>query len=108
MNLILALLACGSGAPQPPATANPAATVEAPAARSAQEILAAADAHDGTADKVVSECGGCMLGMEGDPAHAVEHEGYTLHFCSESCADGFKADPAKGVERLDLATTPIN
>ena len=76
------LWACGASAPD------------------AAEVLAAADAHDGAVDHVVGECGGCMLGMAGDPAHVVTHEGYELHFCSEGCKAGFEADPAAGVARL--------
>lgn len=92
MSVLMFLLACGGGAPA--ASADPAA------------ILAAADAHDGTVDHVVGECGGCMLGMPGDPAHAVEHAGYELHFCSESCKASFEADPAAGVSRLGEVVTP--
>ncbi len=84
--LWLLLAACGS---------NPAMT---PA-----DVLAAADAHDGTVDHVVSECAGCGLGMAGDPAHAVTHEGYELHFCSDSCKSTFEADPAGGIEHLQSA-----
>jgi hypothetical protein len=76
------LMACGSSGP------------------SEAEVLKAADAHDGAVDHVVGDCGGCMLGMPGDPAHAVTHEGYELHFCSESCKASFEADPAAGVSRL--------
>jgi YHS domain-containing protein len=79
------LFACGAGAPATPAAA---------------EVLAAADQHDGAADHVVSECTGCSLGMPGDAAHAATHEGYTLHFCSDSCKSAFEADPAAGVSRL--------
>lgn len=68
---------------------------------STEEVLAAADAHDGTEDHVVSECTGCGLGMAGDPAHAVQHEGYELHFCSDSCKAGFEADPAAGLKHLE-------
>ena len=62
--------------------------------------MAKADAHDGTADHVVGECSGCGLGMPGDPNHAATHEGYTLHFCSDSCKSAFERDPAAGVARL--------
>lgn len=82
--LMSMLLACGS----------------TPAPASAATVLAAADAHDGTADHVVSECAGCALGMPGDPSHSATHEGYTLHFCSETCKDGFVADPKAGLARL--------
>ena len=67
---------------------------------SAASVLAAADAHDGTVDHVVSECAGCALGMKGDPAHAVSHEGYEMHFCSASCKEHFEAEPEAGLARL--------
>ena len=74
-------------------------------AMSPADILAAADAHDGTVDKVVSECTGCGLGMPGDPAHSVTYEGYELHFCSDSCKSTFEADPVAGIERLEGAVS---
>jgi YHS domain-containing protein len=70
---------------------------------SAAPVLAAADAHDGATDHVVHECTGCGLGMPGDAAHAVKHEGYELHFCSETCKANFEKDPAAGLARLEGA-----
>ncbi len=87
----MTLLACGSSTETP----NPAGGTA--------EVLAEADAHDGVLDKTVSDCSGCGLGMPGDPAHAVEHEGYELHFCSETCKSNFESDPAAGVERIEAA-----
>jgi len=89
--LVLWLMACGASAPETLPTT---------------EVLAAADAHDGAVDKVVGECAGCMLGMSGDPAHAVQHEGYELHFCSSSCKEGFAADPDAGLRRLESVVKP--
>jgi YHS domain-containing protein len=66
-------------------------------------VLAAADAHDGTVDHVVSECTGCGLAMAGDAANSVTHEGYELHFCSESCKSNFEADIPAGIARLEGA-----
>ena len=86
--LIVTFLACGSPAPTP------------------AEVLAAADAHDGKVDHVVEECGGCGLGMLGDPVNAVQHEGYELHFCSSSCASTFEADPAAGLKRIEPVVIP--
>jgi uncharacterized membrane protein YraQ (UPF0718 family) len=40
----------------------------------------------------VTECLQC--GMEGDPAHAVAHEGTTYLFCGSSHEKAFRADPA--------------
>jgi len=87
MWIILALTACG--------TAPPSSTPSA-----AASVLEKADAADGTVDKTVSKCTGCGLGMQGDPAHAVEHEGYELHFCSDTCRSNFEEDPEAGIERL--------
>lgn len=86
MWFVALVVACGGGA-----------AAEAP---SSDKILAAADAHDGASDKVVSECAICDLGMAGDAAHAATHEGYTLHFCSADHAQSFQKDPAAVVTRL--------
>ena len=102
-------LACGNTeapvpteAPAPAEAPAPEASAEASASPAAA-TLAKADAHDGAEDKVVHECASCMLGMQGDPAYAVQHEGYELHFCSEGCQQGFAADPPAGVTRLASA-----
>jgi YHS domain-containing protein len=55
--------------------------------------LAAADAHDGTTDKVISECLMCGLRMKGSPDHTSTHEGVTLQFCKEDCKKRFDEDP---------------
>jgi hypothetical protein len=104
--LAIALSACGaSGDPAPKAS-----TPDEPAPTSADAfdraaVLKAADAHDGTEDHVVSECTGCGLMMEGDPAHAVTVDDYELHFCSESCASTFGKDPDKGLKVLGKSLT---
>lgn len=54
--------------------------------------LAKADLADGTADKVAQKCMGCSLAMDGDAAHAIEHEGYTLHMCSSECKMNAESD----------------
>jgi hypothetical protein len=54
--------------------------------------LAKADLADGTADKVAQKCMGCSLAMDGDAAHAIEHEGYTLHMCSSECKMNVEGD----------------
>jgi len=83
---ILSALACGAAAP------------------TTSEALAAADAHDGTVDKTVSECTSCGLGMKGDAAHTTQHEGYELQFCSDTCKRNFEDDPEAGVNKLKTAT----
>jgi YHS domain-containing protein len=95
---VLFLLACSTPAPDAPA---PAAS-PSPASVA---VLAKADAHDGEVDQIVHQCTGCGLGMDGDAAHAVQHAGYELHFCSATCKAGFEKDPAAGVKRLDQVLT---
>jgi len=62
--------------------------------------LAKADQVDGTADKIVSKCPACALGMDGKSEHALQVSGYTLHFCSEKCKTEFEKDTTKSI--LDL------
>ena len=62
--------------------------------------LAAADAADGHADKVVAKCATCRLGMDGDAQYASLHAGYELHFCSAECKTRFDADPQKVIAKL--------
>jgi len=88
--LLLLPLACSAEAPEP--APGPAATPEL-----VRAALAKADLVDGTEDKVVSRCLTCGFGMEGDPAHASELEGYTLHLCSEHCQQRFDADKEKAL-----------
>jgi len=59
------------------------ARTEAPPALTPAEVeakLAAADAQDGTTDKVISGCLMCGLRMEGSADFTSAHAGYTLHF----------------------------
>lgn len=76
----------------------------APAVLAADVVakLAKADAVDGKADKVVSKCAGCSLGMDGVPAHALTVGDYTMHFCKAGCLAPFKADPAKEIAALKV------
>ncbi len=75
------------------------ATTEAPEARRAA-ILAAADAHDGTEDHVVSECAVCGLSMPGDAGQAVTVDGYEVHMCSDSCKSQFEGHTDETIESL--------
>ena len=88
------LSACGK-AQAPTQAAAPALT-----AVEVEAKLAAADLADGTADKVVTKCAVCRLGMDGDAANASQHAGYALHFCSEECKHRFDADPDKVIAKL--------
>ena len=54
--------------------------------------LAKADLADGLEDKVATQCAGCSLAMDGDPAHTIEVDGYSLHMCAGACKDSFEAD----------------
>ena len=58
---------------------------------------------DGAEDKVISQCGLCSLHMEGDAAHAVQADGYTLHMCSAECKDAWEKDPALSMAVLEEA-----
>lgn len=64
--------------------------------------LAKADAFDGTVDKVVHRCAPCGLGMDGSAEHALEMEGYTMHFCSAGCLEGYSKDPKKSVMSMTV------
>jgi hypothetical protein len=108
------LVACGGSEPEvstsnapanppglnaPANTPDPASNVEGPApeAKDAPNfdkaaVLAKADLADGTEDKVVEKCAGCGLGMPGDAAHSIEHEGYALHMCTAVCKENAESD----------------
>ena len=62
--------------------------------------LSTADQADGLEDKVVEQCAGCSLAMEGDPAHLIEAQGYSLHMCNADCKVGYEADLQQNLEDL--------
>jgi hypothetical protein len=64
--------------------------------------LAAADALDGTEDKVVVRCASCRLGMDGSKEHTVTVSGYTLYFCTDACKDRFAEDVTKSILALEI------
>ena len=66
------------------------------------KALAAADEVDGKADKVVSKCLMCNLGMDGSTDHTATHEGYTFHMCSAGCKTVFEKDPVKALGKVKL------
>lgn len=92
--LLTLLLACST----PPAPEASTATAPAGPPPSA-ECLDKADLADSTADKLVHKCANCALVMDGDPAHASQHAGYTFHSCSEGCKLALDADPGKVLAR---------
>jgi len=88
------LLACGRG----PGPAPGAATAtEAEAGK-----LQAADAADGTNDRIVAKCAVCKLAMEGTTEHVSRYAGYELHFCSAECKETFDHDPHAALRRLSV------
>ncbi len=64
------------------------------------QVLAAADAADGSKDKVVAKCGGCKLGMDGSADHALKVKDYEMHFCSADCKSHFAENTEKAVMAL--------
>jgi hypothetical protein len=95
----LALAACGGTATTPEVVeAAPDAPYVLTDAH--ESVLAAADAHDGTVDHVVSECATCGLGMPGDSAHAVTVGDYQVHLCSDSCKTMFEDSTGETLDRI--------
>jgi hypothetical protein len=106
MFLFALVMACGGTEPAPSA-ASPAA--KAPVTEVAKpdtpnpalvEVLKMADAADGTEDKVATKCAGCALAMDGDAAHTVAVDGYTLNLCSASCKSHFEKDVSGNLKKL--------
>lgn len=67
-------------------------------------ILAAADAVDGTEDKVVAKCAGCKLGMDGSADHALNVEQYEMHFCGADCKSRFEENTEQSVMAMKEST----
>ena len=93
MWFVIMMWACTGGQPEPAKTPE---SEPSPFA----DVLTKADAADGSVDHVVTKCAGCGLGMDGNPLHAVEHDAYELHFCSESCSTNFTEAPEAVLGRL--------
>ena len=83
-----------------------AAKAEPPQAQDFEIVLAKADKFDGAADKIVSKCSSCGLGMDGKAEHAVSAHGYTLHFCSDGCKTGFSQDLDTSLLALKVPDKP--
>lgn len=64
--------------------------------------LAAADAYDGSPDKVVGKCAVCRLGMDGTADHVIKAHGYTLRFCKAGCKTKFGKDVDKSILTLKV------
>ena len=111
--LALLALACSGGQETAEPAAEPAAQIpaEAPAddhADSRETLMAmlkAADLVDGTEDKIVERCSGCSLAMDGKADHVLNHEGYELHFCSDTCQDRFADNTTEALLAMELPAT---
>ena len=104
MTFLFALaIACGSSESAPPTTsAKPLVESAVPEGPNPAlvEVLKMADAADGVEDKVATKCAGCALGMDGDAAHTVAIDGYTLNLCSATCKSHFAADVEGNLKKL--------
>ncbi len=92
--------------PKPEASKAEPAKAETAKAEGLKIVLAKADEFDGAADKIVSKCSSCGLGMDGKAEHAVSAHGYTLHFCSDDCKTGFSEDLDKSLLALKVPDKP--
>lgn len=81
---------------------EPAAAPAGADASAIEAKLAAADAVDGTTDKIISKCPACNLSMDGSSEHELVAHGYTLHFCSAECKDHFAADVDKAIMEMQV------
>ena len=97
---------CRKHEPVPPDSAKDEAKVEkdidTDKTSAIETKLAAADGFDGKADRVVSKCASCALGMDGSSEHALEVSGYTLHFCTEDCKARFEKDTTSAILALEI------
>ncbi|MEM7200428.1 MAG: hypothetical protein AAF628_09205 [Planctomycetota bacterium] len=91
----------GTADPATPSAAQPEGGMAADVAAITAK-LAAADALDGATDQVVGKCASCALGMDGKADHALEVEGYQMHFCSGHCRDGFETDVKAKVLAMNI------
>ena len=100
---LVVLVGC-SGSEEPAANAVAETPGEATSSQEASfdrtPALAKADLADGVEDKVATQCAGCALAMDGDPAHTIEVDGYSLHMCAGECKSSFEADLNTNLESL--------
>ena len=78
------------------------AKTEAKTVADVEAKLAEADKVDGTVDKVVSKCAACALKMDGKAENALKVSGYTMHFCTAKCKEGFEKDTTKSILALEI------
>lgn len=119
IGVALMMVACGGGEAESSATTSSAEnqTSETPAAEESapatsedltenaaiMATLNAADAFDGTVDKVVTKCASCALMMDGKPENKADVAGFEMHFCSTACQESYQTN-AKG--RLETLKVP--
>lgn len=71
-------------------------------AKAVEAMLARADMVDGKADKVVSKCAACALGMDGSKDNSFTISGYTMCFCSAGCKEEFEKAPSKAIMAIKI------
>ncbi len=103
--MFVVLMACGitsstSVETKPEPVAKPVEVETVAITPEILEALKTADAADGVEDKVATKCSGCALGMDGDAAHTVEVEEYSLHLCSSMCKEYFSKDISGNLKQL--------
>jgi hypothetical protein len=89
-------------APETPKTAEAPPSVPADDEAKVLSLLAKADALDGQVDKVVTKCASCLLSMDGKPEHSLKAMGYTMHFCTEDCAQKFGKDLTQSILAMKI------
>ncbi len=90
LGLVVALLFVGCGKEQ---RAEPETPVVIEASPELEAKLAGADLADGTEDRIITQCPGCGLAMEGSEDYLSQVADYSIHFCSDRCKNAFAEDP---------------
>jgi len=106
--LLLAVTGCPkeeeskSATPPDDAKSTEPTKSEADSTAEVEARLAKADLLDGTADKIVTRCASCALGMDGTAEHALKVLDYTLHFCTPGCAQRFGENLTESVLAMKI------
>lgn len=97
----LLLVSCGD---KEAVAGTPSPAAQTPAAPTADVLtkLAAADEFDGKADKVVSKCPACKLGMDGHAENELAVGDYKLMFCNADQKKAWAVDPNKEILALEI------
>ena len=64
--------------------------------------LAKADEHNGTIDRMVTNCRTCTLQMDSRHEHVLQVSGYTLRFRAEHYKKEYQKDPAGAILALRI------